>query len=147
MFVTLLTTTLLVLAAVAIHLEALWLLAGLLQKLHRRPRVAVAIGILGILVAHLLEIAVFAVGIYLLDVSPGHGQLVGSRSDVDVDCIYYSMVAYTSLGFGDLTPTGALRFLTGVETLTGLVLIAWTASFMFLQMQRLWHVEWPADQE
>ena len=147
MFVTLLTTTLLVLAVVAIHLEALWLLAGLLRKLQRRPRVAVAIGVLGILVAHLLEIAVFAAGIYLLDSSPGHGELVGARSAIGEDCIYYSMVTYTSLGFGDLTPTGALRFLTGVETLTGLVLIAWTASFMFLQMQRLWHAERPADRE
>ena len=140
MFVTLLTTTLLVLAAVAIHLEALWLLARLLRKFHPRPRTGIAIAFLGALCAHLLEIAVFAVGIYMLDASPGHGELVGARSVIGEDCIYYSMVTYTSLGFGDLTPTGALRFLTGVETLTGLLLIAWTASFMFLQMQRLWNV-------
>ena len=32
-----------------------------------------------------------------------------------------------------------LRLLAAVEALTGLVLIAWTASFAFLLMQRLWH--------
>jgi len=145
MFVTLLTTTLLVLTAVAIHLEALWLLARLLRKSHPRPRTGIAIAVLGALIAHLLEIAVFAVGIYLLDASPEHGQLVGARSADGADCVYFSMVTYTSLGFGDLIPTGALRFLTGVETLTGLLLIAWTASFMYLQMQRLWHDTRPID--
>ncbi len=33
---------------------------------------------------------------------------------------------------------GDIRLLAGVEALTGLVLIAWTASFAFLQMQRFW---------
>jgi len=31
-----------------------------------------------------------------------------------------------------------LDFLTGLETLTGLVLITWTASFMFIEMQKFW---------
>jgi len=30
-----------------------------------------------------------------------------------MDCIYYSFITYTTLGFGDLIPTGSLRFLTG----------------------------------
>ncbi|MCA9111260.1 MAG: two pore domain potassium channel family protein, partial [Planctomycetaceae bacterium] len=51
---------------------------------------------------------------------------------------YFSFVAYTSLGFGDITPKGPVRFMTALETLTGLILIAWTASFIFLQMQVNW---------
>jgi uncharacterized membrane protein len=35
-------------------------------------------------------------------------------------------------------PVGAIRILAGVEALTGLVLVAWSASFAFLQMQRHW---------
>jgi len=57
---------------------------------------------------------------------------------VSVECYYYSAVTFTSLGFGDLTPTGHLRLLAAVEVLTGVVLIAWTASFLFLVMQRSW---------
>jgi hypothetical protein len=45
---------------------------------------------------------------------------------------------YTSLGIGDIVPVGNLRFLAGLETLTGLVLITWTASFMYIEMQRFW---------
>ena len=55
------------------------------------------------------------------------------------DCVYYSFVTYTTLGFGDLIPTGPLRFLTGIESLTGLVLITWTASCIYLQMETLYH--------
>jgi hypothetical protein len=50
---------------------------------------------------------------------------------------YYSAVTYTTLGFGDITPLGHLRILTTVESLAGLILIAWTASIIFLAMQRI----------
>jgi len=31
--------------------------------------------------------------------------------------------------------------MTALETLTGLILIAWSASFIFMQMHRFWSVE------
>lgn len=52
--------------------------------------------------------------------------------------VYFSVVVYTTLGLGDLVPEGAIRFLTGTEALTGSVLITWSASFTFLEMQRFW---------
>jgi hypothetical protein len=33
---------------------------------------------------------------------------------------------------------GYLRYLTGVEALTGLILITWSASFLFIEMQKYW---------
>ena len=51
--------------------------------------------------------------------------------------IYYSFVTLTTLGYGDIIPIGHIRFTAGSEALTGLVLIAWTASFTYLQMQKL----------
>jgi hypothetical protein len=47
-------------------------------------------------------------------------------------------VCYTTLGLGDVVPTGAVRFLAGVEALSGFVLITWSASFTFLEMERFW---------
>ncbi|MBT7370542.1 MAG: two pore domain potassium channel family protein, partial [Gammaproteobacteria bacterium] len=35
-------------------------------------------------------------------------------------------------------PTGHLRFLSGLESLVGLVLIGWTASFIYVEMTRFW---------
>jgi hypothetical protein len=31
-----------------------------------------------------------------------------------------------------------VRFLAGLEGLTGLIMIAWTASFMYIEMQKFW---------
>lgn len=138
MLVTLSATVLLVLLAVLIHLEALSRLWKCTPKLPLNPRLKVGVALLGALVAHLIEIGVFAVGIRLLNESPQYGELRGAGLGDYSDYAYYSMVTYTSLGFGDILPTGPLRILAGMETLTGLVLIAWTASFMFLQMQRNW---------
>jgi hypothetical protein len=34
-------------------------------------------------------------------------------------------------------PSGHLRYLAGIEAHTGLVLITWTASFLYIEMQRI----------
>ena len=60
----------------------------------------------------------------------------GSFDNTLIDCIYFSFVSYSSLGLGDIAPTGDLRFLTGLEAVTGLVMITWTASFLFIEMQK-----------
>ena len=51
---------------------------------------------------------------------------------------YLSFASFTTVGFGDVYATGNLRFLTVLESLTGLVLITWSASFIYLQMERYW---------
>ena len=55
-----------------------------------------------------------------------------------LDSVYFSAVCYTTLGLGDIVPSGAIRFLVGTEALTGFVLITWSASFTFVEMQRFW---------
>ena len=49
-----------------------------------------------------------------------------------------NLVSYTSLGLGDVWPTGVLRLITGLEALNGLILIAWSASFTYLSMEKFW---------
>jgi hypothetical protein len=55
-----------------------------------------------------------------------------------LDCVYLSFITFTTVGYGDLVAHGYLRYLTGIEALTGLILITWSASFMFLEMQKDW---------
>ena len=55
-----------------------------------------------------------------------------------MDCVYFSFTTYTTLGFGDIEPFGDLRYLTGLESLPGLVLITWSASFLYLELTRYW---------
>jgi len=53
-------------------------------------------------------------------------------------CAYFSAATYTSLGFGDVVPTGDVRMVAGAEALNGLVLIGWSVTFTFLAMEEFW---------
>ena len=57
---------------------------------------------------------------------------------LEPNCLYFSIVNYTYLGYGDLVPHRHCAPLDGLKTMTGLLLIAWTASFLFAQMRRYW---------
>ena len=138
MAITLTVTMLLVILAVLVHSQALLWLSKWLPRMRTSSRWKVVSGLLGALFAHLFEVWLFALGYFFLLQGDKFGALVGDFSHGFRDCTYYSLIVYSSLGFGDITPVGAIRFLSGAEVLTGLVLIAWTASFMYLQMQRFW---------
>lgn len=138
MFVVLLTTCGLVLLSVGVHYNALVRYSRWLQKPGINVRRWVAVSILGLLLAHIIEIVIFAIGYIVLESFGHYGELVGNTFYQTSDYCYFSFVAYTSLGFGDITPTGWLRLMTGIETLMGLILIAWSASFLFMQMERHW---------
>lgn len=73
---------------------------------------------------------------YLLFQLGDVGDIVGNFEGGILDCVYFSFVNYTTLGYGDQTPEGHIRFLAGTESLVGLVLVAWSASFTYLEMQR-----------
>ena len=55
-----------------------------------------------------------------------------------IDALYFSGSVYTSLGFGDIVPANGGQVLAVSEAVTGLVLIAWTASYTFFHMQSHW---------
>ena len=125
--------------AVLIHHEVLNGLFKLEHKFHPHRNLGVLMGVFGALVGHVIEIWMFALGYYFMYNSPYFGTLSGNFSGTLIDCAYFSFTTYTSLGFGDVEPHGELRFTAGLEALTGLVLITWTASFLFLKMQKYWH--------
>lgn len=75
-------------------------------------------------VTHLFQIGLFAGGFWIAGAWFGIGGFVGSDMAHPLDYLYFSAVMYTSLGIGDIVPTGHLRFLAGVEALNGLLLIA-----------------------
>jgi Ion channel len=91
-----------------------------------------------IVVVHVTEIWVFAAGYALLVGIWGVGALGGIAAPELADFVYFSAMSYTTVGFGDVVPVGAIRFLTGIEALTGLVMITWSASYTFLEMQHDW---------
>ncbi|MFT4711984.1 MAG: hypothetical protein ACJAVI_003833 [Candidatus Azotimanducaceae bacterium] len=71
----------------------------------------------------------------------GWGYFEGNFTGKLFDCVYFSLTTFTTLGFGDITPQGSIRYLTGIEPLTGLVLITWTASFLYFEMRQYWDLD------
>lgn len=138
MTLALIINIILVSLAVLIHYEMLFRLSRIIPRLKMRHRFRVVIGIFGSLFAHIIEIWIFAIGYYLMIHSGKFGTLTGNISHTILDCAYFSFVTYTSLGIGDIVPEGNIRFVTGLEALTGLVLITWSASFLFIEMQKFW---------
>ncbi len=124
--------------AVLVHYEVLYRLGLLLPLLKIPPRFRVLVGVAGAFFAHVVEVWIFAVGYYLILKWDKGSELGGNFDGSLLDCSYFSFANYTSLGFGDIEPFGHVRFLSGLEALTGLILIAWTASFMYIEMQKFW---------
>lgn len=124
--------------AVMIHYEFLYRFTLLMPRLKIRHRFRIVFGVFGALTAHAIEVWIFAFSFLLMHRSDGWGHLEGNFDGSLLDCVYFSFTTYTTLGFGDVEPQGDLRFLTGLESLTGLLLITWTASFLYLEMARYW---------
>jgi hypothetical protein len=126
--------------AVVIHYETLYQLARHLPRVRVPPRYKVLWGVFLILVAHVAEIWLFALTYWGLLQVDGMGVLSGNVSGGGtlLDCSYFSFVTFTTVGYGDIVATGPVRCLTGMEALTGFVLITWSASFLFLEMQKYW---------
>jgi hypothetical protein len=122
----------------AMHYEALRGLYKWLPGFRIPSRSKLLVVIFGAFVAHTLEIAVYGFTFYLMVTHLGAGSLGGAHGISLTGCLYFSAETYTSLGFGDVTPNGPVRLLAGTEALNGLLLIGWSASFVYISMERFW---------
>ena len=66
------------------------------------------------------------------------GSLSGAFDGSARDYLYISLVNYTTLGYGEIAPTGHLRTICGFEALTGLLMMAWSAAFTVFRLTDRW---------
>ncbi len=123
---------------VLVHYEGLaglsaWLAHG---QTHRRRKVL--LGVYGVILLHVVEIWLFGCAIWMLLQFSETGAILGDSQAPFLDAIYLSAVTFSTVGFGDLAPDGPIRFLSGTEALTGFILITWSASFLYLEMEQFW---------
>lgn len=136
-----------VLVTVLVHYEGLRLVTDeLMPRLHVHPRPQMLFVILGVFVLHLIEIVLFALCYYWMSGRPGLGSVAGHTDGSVLDYLYFSIATYASLGLGDIYPLGPLRLLAGLETLIGLLMIGWSASYTYIAMERLWRRHAEHDQ-
>lgn len=120
------------------HYEGLIIVSRQLAESRSRERRKVLSGIFCVLGLHVAQIWLFGLTIWLLLMWPACGDVSGDPALHLFDAIYFSAAIFTTVGFGDLAPVGPIRILAGTEALTGFVLITWSASFTFIEMQRFW---------
>jgi len=126
---------------IGLHYEVLRNCIRFLPSVTHRRRRRVVFLILMIMATHMIEIWIFGLSYDLLLDMDAFGSIRGQDTPLSlVDHVYFSAMIYTTVGFGDLVPTGPIRFMAGMEALTGLVMITWSASFTFLEMQRDWRI-------
>jgi hypothetical protein len=130
---------LLVLLTILIHYEVLRITSEHLTELPIPPRFRIVVVVLAAFAAHTIEVWLYALAYYVLSGQLGMGELRSLEGPVGFpDFIYFSASTFSTIGYGDIAPHGAIRFIAGVEGLNGLVLVAWSASFTYVAMEKYW---------
>jgi hypothetical protein len=138
----------LVVITVVMFYEVLRLTSNHLSDLPLPPRTRIIVVVLAAFGGHTVAVWIYAGAYWLLSVWWQIPSFAGVPVEDFHDCLYFSVVTYTSLGFGDHVPVSHARLISGVEALNGLLLIGWSASFTYLAMERYWPLhgeDWRRD--
>ncbi|PZR35825.1 ion channel [Caulobacter segnis] len=131
----------LIFAAVMVHYEALRLLSAGQAAKALSPQLKILLVIFGLIIAHVVEAGLFAVGYWVGDRLLNLGAFVGVSAMTASQLFFFSIETFTTQGVGDVYPVGALRLIASLEPLAGLILIGWSGSFTFLAMGLDWRLE------
>lgn len=139
--ITIAIAVLLLASTIAVHYEVLRYASARITHIRIAPRARIILMLTAALTSHLVHVLVYALTFYLLERWAALGTIAGPEGHDFSDAFYFSITSYTTLGIGDLYPTGELRLLSGMEALNGLVMVGWTASITYLYMEKFWHLE------
>jgi polyferredoxin len=73
-----------------------------------------------LMMAHLLEVSIWALVYIMLDVAPNRD-----------DAFYFAFVNYTTLGYGDIVPVPYWRILGPLTAMNGVLLFGWSTAVIF----------------
>lgn len=138
LLIAILAAVFLVGATVAIHYGVLRWTSLLIPHISLRPRARIVVVIFAVFLGHVIEVMLYAFAYFLMHESYGLGYIGGDFEATAVDFFYFSITTFTTLGIGDVQPYGYLRIVAGMESLNGLGLIGWSASFTYLVMEKSW---------
>ncbi len=122
---------------VLFHYEALLTLSNFVRGLDTGSRAKLLIVNFAVVAIHLIEISLYGVAYWFGDIVVNIGDFVGHTVSFR-DYLYFSAETYTTLGLGDIYPNSDLRLIASIESLNGLLLLGWSASFTYIAMQRYW---------
>lgn len=136
MLIIVIITTLAVIFSIGLHYSALLSTTKLLTHFHGTHPLSIVLALFLAVIAHLMEILIFAIAWQIMFSIDLITFSIPSPSFLDL--LYFSGTTYTTIGYGDIILTSNGRIMAVVEGVMGLVLIAWTASFTYYEMNRKW---------
>lgn len=84
-----------------------------------------------LMLLHVVQVTLWALAYRVL--------LPGDQLDTFGEAMYFSLVTFTTLGYGDITLADEhWRLLSGIEALNGILLVGWTTALLFLVVQKGW---------
>ena len=134
------TTITIIISAIVIlvHFETMTWLTKMARTTRLPTRLSLLLGVFALFAAHSLEVWIFAGGLYFAREIAQLGDLTGTFDGSARDYLYISLVNYTTLGYGEIVPTGHLRTICGFEALIGLLMMAWSAAFTVFRLTDRW---------
>lgn len=78
-----------------------------------------------IMIAHTLEVMVWALAYHILDAAPPAARLV-----------YFAFVNYTTLGYGDVVPVERWQLLGPIAAMNGILMFGWSTAVIFEVLRR-----------
>ena len=92
--------------------------------------------VLALLISHVIHVSLFAL-LYLIYINQ-YGFELGFVDVEDysfMNIFYFSSSIYTTLGIGDIYPKSTMKLIASIQSILGLVMIALTASAIFLKLK------------
>jgi hypothetical protein len=97
--------------------------------------VALALVVLAVFVAHVIEIWIWAIFYYF-------------KASIQIPtleaALYFSASSFTTVGFGDLVLSENWRLLSSFEATNGMILFGWSTAFIFAVVRHVYSHIYPA---
>ena len=122
---------------IAVHAMVMTLVVTVVRRVGRWERresslwlAAIMVATVAVLlVAHVAEVVLWSVTYGLVDAAPP-----------EADLLYFALVNYTTLGYGDVLPVARWRLLGPITAMNGILLFGWSTAVIFEVMDRATHM-------
>jgi len=114
-----------------LHLGGLELIRKVRPEGHKHSPFGLLFTFWGLALLHLAEIVVAAALLSFLLSDPGYGTLSAGFGSSAADYLYFAGISFATLGYTQLEAHGAIRLLVMLISLSGFMLITWSASFIY----------------
>ncbi|MGB5778953.1 ion channel [Allopontixanthobacter sediminis] len=115
----------------AFHMAGLELIRRAKPKQKKHRHLGLLFTFWGLAILHLIEIALAALLLAYLLSFPENGSLTEGFGSSAADFLYFAGVSFATLGYTQLEAHGAIRLLVMTLSLSGFMLITWSATFIY----------------